>query len=161
MSSMPPEQVAALSGGRITPEMARMASSLVSQMGPEELQRMMDMAARFGAPPAVPGSAPGAGFPGMGASPQTAPGGPGSTTGPTVSWSGSSSASASASARAGGAAGGGSAGAQGTAGLGDPLAGLAGAGGNPMEDPQMMKVRGPANATGPLSLSARRGCTLG
>jgi len=68
----PPEQVAALSGGRITPEMARMASSMMSQMGPDELQRMMDMAARFGVPPAGPGSASGAGFPGVGAGPQGA-----------------------------------------------------------------------------------------
>ena len=45
MQSMDPSQIASLSGGAISPDMARTAASLMSSMQPEELQKVMAMAA--------------------------------------------------------------------------------------------------------------------
>lgn len=54
LKTIPPEQVAAMSGGSISPEMAGMAARMVSSMAPEELQRMMELAQKFGAPAPAP-----------------------------------------------------------------------------------------------------------
>lgn len=43
MSSMSPEHIAAMSGGQMTPDMVKMASDMVKQMSPEDMQRMLEM----------------------------------------------------------------------------------------------------------------------
>lgn len=43
MSNMSPEHIAAMSGGQMTPEMVKMASDMVKQMSPEDMQRMLEM----------------------------------------------------------------------------------------------------------------------
>ena len=65
MQSMDPAQIASLSGGAISPDMARTAAGLMSSMKAEELQRVMAMAAavqgqgqgQVGAGPAGAGTA--------------------------------------------------------------------------------------------------------
>ncbi|CAI5487698.1 unnamed protein product [Closterium sp. Naga37s-1] len=47
MTSMDPAAVAALSGGALSPEMARTAAQLVGSMSPEDLQKMMRLASTF------------------------------------------------------------------------------------------------------------------
>ncbi|EFJ23762.1 hypothetical protein SELMODRAFT_442699 [Selaginella moellendorffii] len=44
MSSVDPEQLAAMSGGKMTPEMAKFAADLMKHMSPSDLERMVDMA---------------------------------------------------------------------------------------------------------------------
>lgn len=43
MSNMSPEHIAAMSGGQMTPDMVKMASDMVKQMSPEDMQRMLEM----------------------------------------------------------------------------------------------------------------------
>jgi hypothetical protein len=47
MSSMNPEHIAAMTGGGMTPDMAKLARDMVKNMSPEDLERMMGMASQF------------------------------------------------------------------------------------------------------------------
>lgn len=48
MTSIPPESMAALSGGKMTPEMIKTASDMFSRMSPDELQKMIKLSTTFG-----------------------------------------------------------------------------------------------------------------
>lgn len=54
MSNMNPEHLAAMSGGGMTPDMARMAADMVKNMSPEELEKMVGMASQFQSPAGGP-----------------------------------------------------------------------------------------------------------
>eukprot|EP00899_Mesostigma_viride_P009847 jgi/Mesvir1/18864/Mv10516-RA.1 len=55
MASMSDEQIAAMSGGKMDASMARQAAEMMKNMAPEDMARMMDMAASMQASGAFPG----------------------------------------------------------------------------------------------------------
>ncbi|BBN18215.1 hypothetical protein MPTK1_8g00690 [Marchantia polymorpha subsp. ruderalis] len=50
MSTLDPESIAAMSGGGMTPDMAKMAADMMKNMSPDDLERMVGLASQFQAP---------------------------------------------------------------------------------------------------------------
>lgn len=61
MSTLSPEAIAAMSGGQMSPEMVKVATNMMKQLSPEDMERMVNLASNSQMP--MPGGVPSGGAP--------------------------------------------------------------------------------------------------